>query len=176
MEEVGYTRTDSILAARTTDGRFEEFVQRHYQPLAKALAVMTLDKQLAADAAQEAFLRLHLRWDTRDELDDPVAWLYRVGINRCYDYRRQLGRAAHLFDRLAAKAGAEDANQAWLPEFEFTSLVRQLPKQQRIAAVLFYQGDLSTAEIARVMQVSEGAVKSHLHRARQALRPLLEAD
>jgi RNA polymerase sigma factor (sigma-70 family) len=176
VEEVGHTRTDSSPAARAVDGRFEEFAQRHYQPLARALAVMTLDKQLAADAAQEAFLRLHLRWDTRDELDDPVAWLYRVGINRCYDYRRQLGRAAHLFDRLAAKAPAENVDQAWLPEFEFTNLVKQLPKQQRIAAVLFYQGDLSTAEIARVMQISEGAVKSHLFRAREALRPLVEAD
>lgn len=153
---------------------FEEFVQRHYEPLAKTLALVTLDRQTAADAAQDAFLRLQLRWGTGERLEDPAAWLYRVALNRCHDYRRQLTRAARLFDRLTA--GAEDADRTWAPEVEFAGLVRRLPKQQRTAAVLFYQADFSTAEIARVMQISEGAVKSHLFRAREALRPLVEAD
>ena len=175
MEEVGQTRRDPIPAAGASIGGFEEFVRRHFEPLAKTLAVMTLDKQLAADAAQEAFLQLHLRWDKADELDDPVAWLYRVGINRCHDYRRQLRRGARLFERLTGQADVE-GSRVWVPEVEFTDLMKQLPRQQRVAAVLFYQADLSTAEIARVMRISEGAVKSHLFRAREALRPLVEAD
>jgi RNA polymerase sigma-70 factor, ECF subfamily len=158
------------------DKGFEEFVQRHYKPLAKTLALMTLDKQLAADATHDAFLRLQIRWAGGDPLDDPVAWLYRVAINRCRDYRRQIDRAERLFDRLALRAPTGDEGEAWAPELEFSSLMRRLPKQQRIAAVLFYQADLSTAQIARVMQISEGAVKSHLFRAREALRPLVETE
>ena len=176
MQEVGKNWRDSTLAAGASRDGFQEFVQRHLEPLAETLATITFDKQLAADAAQDAFLRLHLRWDTRDELEDPVAWLYRVGINRCHDYRRQLRRAANLFERLARGTGAGNAEQTWAPELEFASLVKQLPRQQRIAAVLFYQADLSTAEISAVMRISEGAVKSHLHRARATLRPLLEYE
>ncbi len=104
-------------------------------------------------------------------LEDPVAWLYRVAINRCHDYRRQLTRATRLFERLATRAGSEEADHGWAPEMEFASLTKKLPKQQRVAAVLFYQADLSTAEIARVMRISEGAVKSHLSRARESAAP-----
>lgn len=135
--------------------------------------MITLDAGSAADAAQEAFLRLYLRWDEVDKLDDAVAWLYRVGINRCYDYRRRLKRAAKVFDRLTATAG-DGSDEPWTPNADFLSLVKRLSKQQRIAAVLFYQADLSTKEIARVMHISESAVKSHLQRARERLRPLLE--
>jgi RNA polymerase sigma-70 factor (ECF subfamily) len=161
-------------------GGYEAFVRRHFHQLEKSLCLITLDQGLAADAAQEACLRLYLRWDRVDELDDPVAWLYRVGINRCRDYQRQLKRAARLFDRLAAEAGtgtgAGEPEERWAPEAGFAALVGRLPRQQRIAAVLFYQADLSTREIARTMQISESAVKSHLQRAREALRPLVEVD
>jgi RNA polymerase sigma factor (sigma-70 family) len=176
MEEVRHTRIGSVSSAGASTGGFEAFVQRHFEPLARTLALITLDRQLAADAAQEAFLQLHLRWEKRDELDDPVAWLYRVGINRCLDYRRQLRRAARLFTRLSGELSSENGAPAWPAEFEFMNLMKELPTQQRIAAVLFYRCDFSAAEIARVMQISEGAVKSHLHRAREALRPLVEAD
>ena len=155
---------------------YEEFVRRHFHPLEKSLTLITLDAGLAADAAQEACLRLYLRWDDVDSLDDPVAWLYRVGINRCRDYRRQLKRATRLFERLSVKAGDGRPGDGWTPEAEFAGLVKRLPRQQRVAAVLFYQADLSTKEIARTMQISESAVKSHLQRAREALRPLVEVE
>ena len=155
---------------------YEEFVRRHFHPLEKSLTLITLDAGLAADAAQEACLRLYLRWDEVDSLDDPVAWLYRVGINRCRDYRRQLKRATRLFERLSVMAGDGRPGDGWTPEAEFAGLVKRLPRQQRVAAVLFYQADLSTKEIARAMQISESAVKSHLQRAREALRPLVEVD
>jgi RNA polymerase sigma-70 factor (ECF subfamily) len=176
MEVVGKDAGNWTPPARASSDGFEEFVQRHYKPLAKALALMTLDKQLAADAAQDAFLRLQLRWSNGERLEDPVAWLYRVAINRCHDYHRQLGRATRLFDRILARVGTDDTHHSWAPEVEFSSLIQQLPRQQRVAAVLFYQGDLSTAEIARVMRISEGAVKSHLYRARETLRPMVQAD
>ena len=176
MEGAGKDAREWTPAARASSAGFDEFVQRHYESLAKALALMSLDKQFAADAAHDAFLRLQLRWSTVDTLEDPVAWLYRVGINRCRDYRRQFTRTARLFERLVTRAGPEEAGRSWTPDAEFESLVGRLPKQQRVAAVLFYQADLSTAEIARVMQISQGAAKSHLFRAREALRPLVEAD
>ena len=167
---------DLTVGAGSANGGYEAFVRRHFHPLEKSLSLITLDAGLAADAAQEAFLRLYLRWAEVDTLDDPVAWLYRVGINRCHDYRRQLKRAARLFERLATEAGTDGLGGQWTPESEFAGLVKRLPKQQRIAAVLFYQADLSTKEIARTMQISESAVKSHLQRAREALRPLVEVE
>lgn len=154
--------------------QFDVFVLQHFDSLCKSLASITLDRELAADAAQEAFLQLYLRWSELGQLDDPVAWLYRVGINRCLDHRRYLARFARLLQRLV-DSQRQDAVDEWCFDADFASTLRGLPKQQRVAAVLYYQADLSTPEIARVMQISEGAVKSHLHRARETLRVLLGA-
>ncbi len=181
MDAIGDKWRDPRQAAGNMDGGYEAFVRTHFHRLEKSLTLITLDRGLAADAAQEACLRLYLRWDQVGDLDDPVAWLYRVGINRCRDYHRQLKRATRLFERLSAEAGGgrtgmDGPESEWVPEAGFAALIERLPKQQRIAAVLFYQADLSTKEIARTMQISESAVKSHLQRARETLRPLVEVD
>ena len=64
----------------------------------------------------------------------------------------------------------------WTPDVELLSVLSQLPVRQRATAVLYYQADLSIAHIAALMDISEGAVNSHLHKARKALREVLEAE
>jgi RNA polymerase sigma-70 factor (ECF subfamily) len=68
----------------------------------------------------------------------------------------------------------EDKMVEWAPDPDFACVFRSLPKRQRTAATLHYLNDLSVGEIARVMNISEGAVNSHLHRAREALKGLVE--
>ncbi len=151
---------------------FDAIVHAHTARLVKSLSLITLDRGLAEDAAQEAFLQLHLHWHD-PEVKDPVAWLYRVGINRCKDYRRAMGRATRLRQRLAGSF-EEFTPPAWTPDPDLMSILRPLPKRQRTAASLFYLAGFSTSEIARAMDISEGAVGSHLHKAREALRKILE--
>lgn len=153
-------------------------MQGHRAPLVRALTMISLDREAAADAAQEAFIQLYLRWDRVEEYRDPVAWLYRVGINRCKDYRRFLSRTARVVERLASQGDRRvegDEIVDWAPEVDFASTFRSLPRRQRTAATLYYLNDLSTGEIAKIMSISEGAVNSHLHRAREALKGLVEA-
>jgi RNA polymerase sigma factor (sigma-70 family) len=158
-------------------------METHCARLVQSLTMISLDREAAADAAQEAFIQLYLRWDRVDEYRDPVAWLYRVGINRCKDYHRFLSRTARVVERLGSQSqGAHgdpetggDELVEWTPDLDFVSTFRSLPKRQRTAATLYYLNDLSVGEIARIMNISEGAVNSHLHRAREALRGLVEA-
>lgn len=153
---------------------FEEFVIRHGAPLVRSLALITLDRGLAEDAAQEAFLQLYLHWGDVPAMHDPVAWLYRVGINRCKDYRRSLYRRTRLVERLGQSVHQQLPGD-WSPDADFVTILGSLPKRQRTAAALFYLAQASFAEIAQIMGISEGAVGSHLHKARQALRKVLEA-
>jgi RNA polymerase sigma factor (sigma-70 family) len=104
-----------------------------------------------------------------------VAWLYRVAINRSKDYRRALSRVAGLTKRLSGSFD-ERAVESWNPDPSLVGILRQLPKRQRTAAALFYLAGFTTAEIARTMGISEGAVGSHLHKAREALRKILEEE
>jgi RNA polymerase sigma-70 factor (ECF subfamily) len=150
----------------------------HRVRLVQALTMISLDREAAADAAQEAFIQLFLHWDNIGEYRDPVAWVYRVGINRCKDYRRFMSRTARVVERLGAaqdRQTGEDELTEWTPDPGFTSVFRSLPKRQRTAATLYYLNDLSVGDIARIMNISEGAVNSHLHRAREALKALVEA-
>ena len=159
-------------------GGFESFMQSHRVRLVQALTMISLDREAAADAAQEAFIQLFLHWDNIGEYRDPVSWLYRVGINRCKDYRRFMSRTARVVERLGAaqdRHTEEGELVEWTPDPGFASVFRSLPKRQRTAAALYYLNDLSVGEIARIMNISEGAVNSHLHRAREALKGLVEA-
>jgi RNA polymerase sigma factor (sigma-70 family) len=138
---------------------------------------VTLDRELAEDAAQEAFLQLYLHWGEVPGMRDPAAWLYRVGMNRCKNYRRALGRAARLIDRLGQSVDDDPCSLGqWSPETDFVAIFRLLPKRQRTAIALHYLAGFSTSEIAQTMGISEGAVGSHLHKARESLRKILEAE
>jgi RNA polymerase sigma factor (sigma-70 family) len=158
--------------ARPLSAEFEAFVRRHSARLVGSLALITLDHGLAEDAAQEAFFQLYLHWS---EVRDPVAWLYRVGLNRCKNYRRTLSRTARLVERLG-RTTPKRTIEPWSPETEFVAFVRPLPERQRAAVALSYLADLSTAEIAQIMEISQGTVGAHLHKAREALRESLEVE
>lgn len=155
-------------------GDLENIVRQHSPALVRTLTLVVLDRELAADIAQETFLRLYTHWDTVSRHPDLVAWLYRVALNLAKDYRRSLARAARLVERLGNSMATAEAFRRWEPESDFLSTLRNLPKRQRAAAALHYVGDLSVAEVARVMGISEGAANSHLHRARLALKEMLE--
>jgi len=160
--------------APTQAASFEGVVDRQAERLVRSLTSIFLDKELAADAAQDAFVQLYKHWDEVIKQGEPDAWLFRVAVNRGRDYRRALARTARLLQRLVGAAPVESAAVDWAPRAEFMSILAALPARQRVAAALYYDADFSTAEIARVMGISEGAVNSHLHRARTALKQILE--
>jgi RNA polymerase sigma factor (sigma-70 family) len=154
------------------NGAFEEFMRAHSSRLVQSLSLVALDRDSAADAAQEAFLELHLHFD---DVRDPVPWLYRVAFNRCLDHRRRFARRVRLFERLVGTAAVEDWIAPAMADTEFKDLLIKLPLRQRTAATLYYLADFSVSEIATVMSISEGTVDRHLFRARSALRETLEA-
>lgn len=155
---------------------FEAFVYTHSARLVKSLTLITLDRGLAEDAAQEAFLQLYMHWSEVPRMRDPAAWLYRVGMNRCKNYRRALSYTTRLVDRLGRSMEEDASSGEWSPEPDFAAIFGSLPKRQRTAAALHYLAGLSTAEIAEAMSISEGAVGSHLHKARLSLQKVLEAQ
>jgi RNA polymerase sigma factor (sigma-70 family) len=156
--------------------KFEALVIQQGERLIKSLSAIFLDRELAADAAQEAFVQLYLHWDEVIRKGEPEPWLYKVAINRGKDYRRGLARAARLFQRLVDTSGSEASSEDCTPPTEFMSVLSGLPTRQRAAAALYYSADFSVAEISAVMGISEGSVSSHLHRARVALKQILESE
>lgn len=148
----------------------ETLFRAQYVPLCHILSVFCGNEEMAADAAQEAFVQAWLHWARVRSLDRPEAWLRRVAVNRLLNRRRSLARRARALLRLQPREEEADPDR----RLDLAAALQALPTQQRLATVLRYVGDLSLAETAEVMGVSEGTVSQHLARGRARLRTLLE--
>ena len=144
----------------------------HYGRLVRTLTVVCGDRERAADAVQEAFVKAHLRWRRLRRYEDPIGWVRRVAINRLRDERRRDERKERAVTRLAADA-APTAHVEATRDGELMDLLATLPRQQRLCVALFYVDDMTVAEIADALELSEGAVKYHLHQGRERLREQL---
>lgn len=150
------------------DRSFEEVFRAAYWPLVRALTVAGGNREVAADSVQDAFTQAYARWSRIGRYDDPVAWVRRVALHRLIDHERRRARGARAVERLGPPPVDHQPEPAG---FSVPEALATLSPQQRIAASLYYVEQLSVAEVAHAMELSDGAVKFHLHRARAALRP-----
>lgn len=133
----------------------------------------------ADDAAQEAFLSALDRIETYDRSRPFGPWLLRIATNAAIDLlRRRAVRASDaLDDRLAAggRSPAADAEVSDLRERLRVALAG-LPERQRMAITLFDVEGYPHAEIAGILGIPEGTVRSDVFHARRALREALQLD
>jgi RNA polymerase sigma-70 factor (ECF subfamily) len=150
---------------------FRELFHRHRDRL-WAVALRTLaDREEAADALQEALLSAH-RNAARFRGDSAVTtWLHRIVVNACLDRIRR--QRAHPTVPLPER----DETVAPMPDQDTALVVRaalaQLPPEQRTAIVLVDLQGYSVAEVAEILEVAEGTVKSRCSRGRARLAMLL---
>ncbi len=148
---------------------FESFYRAEHPRLLRVLSAADLS---AADALQEAFTKAAMAWPKIATYDDPVAWVRRVAVRVMLNERRSRRRRAAAVERLTSFSGAEGVDRDQLVDL-LARAIEGLPRQQRIALSLFYLEGLPSAEVADAMGISDGAVRFHLHQARNALRDAL---
>jgi RNA polymerase sigma-70 factor (ECF subfamily) len=158
---------DTSGLARASVAGPEDVFRREYARLVRALTIIAGEKEVAADAVQESFVRLIRRWDKVCAYEDPAGWVRRVALNQIRDHHRALGRRTKLLQRIEQQSGPADCVLA--TDQELWEELRSLPERQRTALALHYVGDLTAREVAEVMKVSEGTVARHLYRALQTL-------
>ena len=125
----------------------------------------------AADVVADAVLAAFASraWPT---VANRRAYLYRAVYHRALDLRRSAERR-HL--REVATASSEPIVAAE-PSLDAQRALAHLPAQQRAVVYLTYWSDLTPAQAAELLDVSEGAVRKQLARARDTLRRVLDAD
>ena len=147
--------------------RLEELVDRHENTLFRAALAILGDVQEAEDAVQDTFLRyLEKRPELRDG-DHEKAWLLKVTANRCKSVLRTRKRhpAVELLDIYPAPE--EEGSR------ELMEAILTLPANQRLAVHLHYYEGYTSEEIGAILGQRPGTVRSHLSRARDALRRYL---
>ncbi len=147
--------------------QFDDFFRSEYPRLVPMVHALLGDRGRAEDVAQEALAAAQQAWPTVSRYERPGAWVRRVALNRASNVRRRRGREVVALRRVAT--GTEHVDAPVTGDERLWQLVRELPEQQRFAVVLYYVEDRSVAEVADILQCSEGSVKTHLSRARTAL-------
>lgn len=153
---------------------FDAFFLLHYTHLVRWLTLFTGDAERATDAAQEAFIKAYASWRSVRQCDSPIAWVRRVAINKCRDSSRADRRRRRR--ELAQDAHEAPPADAAVADMYLFGLLQQLTPRQRLVTVLYYVEDLSVADVAQTIGISDGAVKFHLSQARERLRLALDVD
>lgn len=134
------------------------------------------DIDLAEDATQQAIVTV---WRELPGLRDPArfeAWAYRIVVNACYAEARRERRWSPSLRVLDTDAGGGDPELGVADRDQLERGFRRLPPEKRAVLVLQHYLDLTLPQIAGVLGVPIGTVRSRLHYARRAMRAALEAD
>ena len=166
-----------ILQAQQGDQRaFGHLVQAYQRPVYNLAYRMLGDVAAAEEAAQEAFLRAYQHLGSYQPGRKFVNWLLSITSHYCIDQlRRQRVTWVSLEGSIpsdvfpSGQPTPEQIADQQDREVVVQRMLSRLPPDDRVAVVLRYWYDLSTQEIAQAMEISEGAVKSRLFRARGRL-------
>ena len=153
---------------------FDDFYRREYRHVLGLAFVLTGNQWVAEDTAQDAFAAAFRVWRSIVAYDSPGAWVRRVTCNRAASVLRRRVREAKALMRLAGRMQTPielDEGDA-----AFWQAVRRLPPRQAQVVALYYMDDHSVRDIAEVLDCSEGTVKTHLSRARDAVARHLQLE
>ena len=137
--------------------------------------LMLGDRAAAEDVVQDAFCGLYRRWDRLTDPSSALPYVRSSVLNGCRTALRRRALGRRVTEYQPPSGSAEAAVRSREEREEVMRAVRQLPDRQREALVLRFYLDLPEPEIARVMGIRPGTVRSATHRALKALGHLLES-
>ncbi len=177
------------------DASFDLLLQKYRTPLVNFLYRMVRDTATAEDLAQEVFLRVYRARKQYSPSAKFTTWLFRIATNLALNSVRDNRHRQKDVSIDAASSPDEDATPMQLPAPEMRidehmierdradyirKVISQLPEKQRVAVLLHKYEEMDYAEIARILECSESALKSLLFRAYETLRvqlaPLVNAS
>lgn len=185
MANIAANPSDHDLILEIQDGSLDALgviYDRHRRLVYRTALAICNDPEAAADLLQDVFLRLH-RFADRVDPERPLEpWLYRVTANQSYTWVKRHQRWTHSLEEIAEwlSSGVKNSPQ-YITEQDDESkriqvAIAKLSLPQRVVVVMYYINDLSLHEIAEILAIPEGTVKSRLHYGRNALKNHLGLD
>ena len=165
---------------RGDEAAFQELVEHHKNLVFALIARTVQDRSRAEDLAQEVFLRIHrglpyFRGEAR-----LTTWIYRIVANVCAQDQVRAPAMVSLDDE---RNGGREVTAATDRRFDDLELgdrlekaIARLPANYRLLIAAHYLNGVQYEELAEALQMPLGTVKTHIHRAKQQLRRLLETD
>ena len=173
MEPSDATVVRQVLAGDVDAYRF--LVERYRREFGRYAVALVGDADTAADVVQESFIRAY---DSLASCRDPErfgAWFFRILTNQCHDaVHRRRPREDVLVVDPPARERADDALERGELGAALEAALGRLTPEQREAFVMKHVEDRSYDEMAQLLGVGVDALKMRVHRARDAMRSMLE--
>lgn len=161
--------------ALDADTALTELFRAHYASLLRLAVLLADDHATAEDLVQDAFARMHRSWGRLRDPDKALSYLKASVANGARSRLRRLRTARrHVEPAWPPVPSAEESAADRAEHADVLAALDGLPRRQREVLVLRYYADMSEAEIASTLGISNGAVKSHAHRGIAALTRSLE--
>lgn len=158
----------------TPGAGFDAVYRREYPGLIAVAAALTGDRDGAQDLVQDTMVKAFVRWERVSRLERPGAWCHHVLVNTC---RSRLRRRATEWRYLARLRRSEATSpEPSADTIAFWAVVRTLPSRPRAVVALYFGADLTSVQIAEVLDVPEGTVRSDLAVARRVVMRALGDD
>ncbi len=154
------------------DAAFTTWYQGEYHQVVGLVYVLCGSRWAAEELTQDAFIEAHKRWNEIAGYKDPGAWVRRVAVNRTRSWGRRRGAEARAMAKHFGRR-ADLPNELPDSSETFWAAVRKLPERQSQIVALHYIDDQSVASIAEILDITEGTVKTQLHRGRKTLSATL---
>lgn len=154
---------------------FEAFVERYSRELGRLAYLMVGDRDAADDLTADALLAVWRQWDTVQASDHPLAYVRRVVINMAATRVRRLVRERRWLVMFQSEALEVAPGTDTAAVVDVRSALVRLPAGRRACVVLRYAFDLSEQEVAALLGVSVGTVKSQTSKGAEQLRRVLGA-
>jgi RNA polymerase sigma-70 factor (ECF subfamily) len=159
-----------------------ELFDRHRRMVYRTALAITNDEDSAADLLQDVFLRLYRFANRVDPCRPLEPWLYRVTTNLAYTFMKRQKRwwsaIKDMADILARESRPSSEKLAEKEEelLWVRSAIASLPLPHRVVIVLYYVNNQSIQEIAEILEIPVGTVKSRLYYGRQTLKKKLGVE
>ena len=145
---------------------FEAMYRREYPGLVGVARALSGND--AQDLVHDAMVKALVNWTKVSSYQRPGGWCHRVVVNLCRSRARRRSTETRFLARQRREEASLDGPS--VEALSFWAAVRQLPERPRHVVALYYAGERNVREIARILGIPEGTVKSDLSRARAALQ------
>lgn len=162
---------ERLLEQRKYDEALEALLDVYGKKVLHMAVAMLRDTGRAEEVAQDVFVKVWRAFPTYDGRAAVSTWLYAIARNACLSaLRSESYRRTAALDEIVEPAAPSVAPDG----IDWSQYLSRLPEALRHVIVLFYFEERSVSEVARVLGIAEGTVKSQLHRARRALADMME--
>lgn len=153
----------------------ERLVEQYGNTMLRMCCVYLGDEHLAADAVQDAYIKIYRAWRDFDSPAAEKAWVMRVVINVCKDYLRSAWkRRVSLVDEYPEIAAPQTNTDACDKQGRLYHEIQALKPKYKQVILLHYYEDLSVNEIARILNAPQSTISVRLRRAKAILQDRLE--